>query len=286
MVARTPQRIPTEGPESGAAAAPSQGGRRGSHGITVSRCDVWWTRPWAPEALLPMLSFAERRRMVTIVDPLERALRSTGWALLRVVLADRLHLDSDQVPLGRSCRTCGGRDHGKPYLVGTPSALRFSVAHAGSWVGVAMTSARCVGLDLEPVHDDADPSRLALAGTALSARERHRYDDVDPAERARFMSQWWTRKQAVLKATGDGMAISPAAVVVTPPDRPPAFVAWEAGAAPALRSRPPTAADLLDVSPAEGYVGCVAVLGPTPVLFDEHDGDRVLRRGARATPRA
>ena len=80
---------------------------------------------------------------------------------------------------------------------------------------------------------------------------------------------YWTRKEALLKATGDGLRVAPAALTVTPPDAPPALVAWEATAPLAA------AAHLFDLSPGSGHVASLAVLGPRLGVV-ERDGDALL----------
>ena len=78
-----------------------------------------------------------------------------------------------------------------------------------------------------------------------------------------------TRKEALLKATGDGLAVAPATITVTPPDAPPALVAWTA--APPLAS----AAHLFDLDPGPGHVASLAVLGARLAVV-ERDGDGLL----------
>ena len=76
------------------------------------------------------------------------------------------------------------------------------------------------------------------------------------AASALTLLRYWTRKEALLKATGDGLAVDPATITVTPPEAPPALVAWSA--------TPPLEADvhLFDLNPGPGHVASLAVLGP------------------------
>ena len=64
----------------------------------------------------------------------------------------------------------------------------------------------------------------------------------------------WTRKEAVTKATGDGMRATFSEVIVAADDGPPRVVAW-----PYPRS--PGDVSLLDLDAAEGYVAALAVIG-------------------------
>jgi 4'-phosphopantetheinyl transferase len=246
-------------------------------------CDVWWARPHAVDEVADLLSYGERQRAASIRDGAEKARFATGRALLRLLLAERLYVQPSFVPIGYSCRVCGGRHHGKPLLLGVRARDRFSIAHAGGRVGVALTTARSVGIDVEVDRDPGDPQRLALARLALSPTERPAYERLPAVARGRAMTLWWARKEAVLKATGDGLAISPAAVLVSGPDRPPALLGWDgrrlAESARGKGFHGP--AQLQDLTPGVGYVASVAVLGPAPVVVIEHDGDAVLTRAAR-----
>jgi 4'-phosphopantetheinyl transferase len=248
---------------------------------------VWWARPHRVDEVADLLSYGERQRAASLRDAAERARFATGRALLRLLLAERLYVQPSCVPLGYSCRVCGARHHGKPLLLGLRARDRFSISHAGRRVAVALTTARSVGIDVEVDHDPGDPQRLALARLALSPTERPVYERLPGVARGRAMTLWWVRKEAVLKATGDGLAISPAAVLVSGPDRPPALVGWDARrlseSSRSVGFRGP--AQLKDLSPGVGYVASVAVLGPAPVAVLEHDGDAVLQ-GARETLRA
>ena len=103
--------------------------------------------------------------------------------------------------LDRRCRLCGHPDHGKPRLVGSAD-LDLSITHAGSTLVVAVGRSHTVGIDVET----ADRLRFDLrsaggvfttAESALIAREQHwRLSTV----------ALWTRKEAVLKAIGWGLA--------------------------------------------------------------------------------
>jgi len=64
---------------------------------------------------------------------------------------------------------------------------------------------------------------------------------------------YWTRKEALLKATGQGLAIEPATVHVTPPGDPAALLA---GPRPLVPER----VHLRDLDAGAGYAACLALL--------------------------
>lgn len=95
------------------------------------------------------------------------------------------------------------RVHGKPYFPSHPH-VHFSVSHTGSiWV---CAFADCeVGCDVQDHREHDDPDRLArIAKRWFSNGECRDFDECgrEPAEFYRI----WSRKEAYVKFTGDGIA--------------------------------------------------------------------------------
>lgn len=78
----------------------------------------------------------------------------------------------------------------------------------------------------------------------------------------------WTRKEAILKATGHGLRLPMAEVVVSPPHEPPALLAFPAVEPPACQLA------TLDVGP--NHVGAVAVLTAALLTVTVSDGAPLL----------
>ena len=183
-----------------------------------------------------------------------------GAVLLRIAAARHLGGRPADVAVDRTCGRCGAQ-HGRPRLPG--SGLHASVSHSGDVVGVALTRAGPVGIDIEAVREI---DFAAVAESVCTPAER---PDVRTA--ADFYS-FWTRKEAVLKATGDGLARPMTDLHVTPPGSAPALLGLCNGAPPACY--------LADISVADGYQGCVAVLTADPVIVTTIDGSEVLGTGS------
>ena len=129
-------------------------------------------------------------------------------------------------------------------------------------VAVAVSNAGPAGLDVQQVADDAvhELTPLVLAGSEA----RH-------VVVARDFFTYWTRKEALVKATGDGVTVPLWEVVVTPPGTPPRLLGYP---------RPGgLAAQLRDLSPDPGYVGALAVLSPRPVVVRERSAEQLLTAG-------
>jgi 4'-phosphopantetheinyl transferase len=239
--------------------------------LRAGECQVWWARPEAArDELEALLDAGERARLSRMRRAEDRARYVVSHALARVVLA--AHVDAAATALGfaMACRHCGVSDHGKPRL-SNAGDIDFSLSHSGERVVLAVARGAAVGVDVERLGARRDID--ALIPAVLSAAEQRVVAALPAAERALALLRYWTRKEALLKATGHGLALAPAAITVTPPDAPPALVAWEA--APPLDSQ----AHLFDLKPGPGHVASLAVLGPRLAIIESSaDGLLALPR--------
>jgi 4'-phosphopantetheinyl transferase len=95
---------------------------------------------------------------------------------------------------------------GKPTLTyrdGRPQPLHVSVAHGGGFAAAAVCDHGPIGIDLE--HVDPQRRLLPIARRFYAPDEHARLEQCGPDERTALFHQWWTRKEAVLKATGVGL---------------------------------------------------------------------------------
>lgn len=88
-------------------------------------------------------------------------------------------------------------EHGKPYV---ENGMCFSVSHSGRMAAIAVDESE-IGLDIEQIPDH---SRLKIADRFYHpAEQKYVKEAVDPC---RAFCEIWTRKEAVLKMTGEGIA--------------------------------------------------------------------------------
>jgi 4'-phosphopantetheinyl transferase len=123
-----------------------------------------------------------------------------GRGLLRHVLARYLALDPRRLHFRYG-------PHGKPALDDPAEArwLRFNVSNSEEAALIAVGRERELGVDLEVVRPVADIR--AIAAHYFCPRERALLS-IAPRERQhQLFFKYWTRKEAVLKATGDGLAL-------------------------------------------------------------------------------
>jgi 4'-phosphopantetheinyl transferase len=214
-------------------------------GQSTARCEVHLARLHGLRAAhLSLLDVSELARAHRYWLRADRDRVLLGAVLLRTAAGRRLGVAPADVEVDRTCDRCGAQ-HGRPRLPG--AGLHASVSHSGDVVAVALTAAGPVGVDVEAVRAiDLD----AITDTVCGPAERRQLRT--PAD---FYS-FWTRKEAVLKATGDGLRRPMTDVHVTPPDSVPKLLR--------LGSTRP-ACQLADLAVRDGYRAAVAVLGPSPL---------------------
>lgn len=96
--------------------------------------------------------------------------------------------------------------YGKPAVVG-PSPYRpaFNLSHTNGLVACAVTSAECVGVDVEFL--DRQTAGVDLARRYFAPDEVALLERAPPDERQRAFFQIWTLKESYIKAVGQGLSI-------------------------------------------------------------------------------
>jgi 4'-phosphopantetheinyl transferase len=142
-----------------------------------------------------MLSEDERGRAARFHFEVHRRRFVSCRAALRRVLAAVLGLAPRDVAFVYG-------PFGKPALAGA-GAVHFNVSHSEQWALLALSHERELGVDIERVRALDDLERLAA--TVFSPAERHDLARVADTARAEAFFNGWTRKEAYIKARGDGL---------------------------------------------------------------------------------
>jgi 4'-phosphopantetheinyl transferase len=202
----------------------------------------------APEvvrASAALLSDAERHRARRFVFDRDTRRFIVARARLRELLAERLGVRAHQVEFEYGA-------HGKPALSRrfADSDLHFSVSHCDDLAAYAFSSGHPIGIDVEAVRrmPDADD----LAARYFSRREHATYRTLEPRDKPLGFFNCWTRKEAFVKASGDGLSMPLDRFDVTLAPEEPAKVLR-------VDSTPGDCGWRLDSScPAGGYVAAIA----------------------------
>jgi 4'-phosphopantetheinyl transferase len=235
--------------------------------IEPMRCDVWWARPTEETpTLYDLLDEVERGRYAGYRREADKLRFLTGRALIRTAAAQAMDIAPGDVTLDSSCFDCG-KPHGKPRVV--DSTLEVSISHSGDWIALAMTEALPVGIDVEEIRPvEVDD----LAGICFSPTELTVFKAVPETERRGAFFTYWSRKEAVLKATGKGMSVPMSKLTLTAHDVAPRVVATEASEVDVTRTR------MADLDRGPAYRACVALFADEPPEIAEHEGSELLAR--------
>ena len=164
--------------------------------IEIWFADLDQTLPLDPGAIL---SPAELHRAARFVQPHDALHYRNAHMFLRIGLG--FHLGA--TPLSIQLEVTG---RGKPYL--SPEiGLYFNLSHCNHFAAVAFTRVGEVGIDIEPESRVVDAAEIAEA-YFTPAEARFVHESGSPMEQHRRFLRIWTRKEAVLKATGSGITDS------------------------------------------------------------------------------
>ncbi|WP_395709661.1 4'-phosphopantetheinyl transferase family protein [Reyranella sp.] len=150
----------------------------------------------APEPFDALLQDDERERAARFIRRQHQDRFRVGRGALRAVLGGYLGQEA------RFVRFAYGA-HGKPALAeGTD--LRFNLSHSDRWAMLGVVRGVDIGVDIEAIRDLADLD--AVARRTFTARENRELDALPAGFRTRGFYACWTRKEAMVKAAGVGLA--------------------------------------------------------------------------------
>ncbi|MBD0370016.1 MAG: 4'-phosphopantetheinyl transferase superfamily protein [Pyrinomonadaceae bacterium] len=201
------------------------------------------------ESLLEILDSDERRQAERFHFEKDRTHFVVAHAVLRKIISRYVGVPPEALSFRSG-------PQGKPALTEdwNGNGLRFNMSHSHGLALYGVTRGREVGIDLEYIRRDF--ASLEIARSFFSQREIAMLSALPWNELAEGFFNCWTRKEAYIKAIGEGLSHplnqfdvslapgEPAALLSTV-ENPPAASRWT----------------LKDVAPCEGYAAAVAVEG-------------------------
>ncbi|MAC81194.1 MAG: 4-phosphopantetheinyl transferase [Rhodobacteraceae bacterium] len=196
------------------------------------------------ETLAWPLSDHERLRAQSFIKPVDRTRYIAARGRLREILSGYTGAAASMLDFHTIAR-------GKPALRDGPA---FNLSHAGGWAALAVAPDHPglqLGVDIEAIR----PINPAVATRAFSPHEQAEMRRLLPAGWMRGFFNGWTRKEAVIKATGHGLGVDLKSFDVSLLPDVPARV---------LRSRGPLPAapdwTLVNLDTGPGFCGAVAAV--------------------------
>lgn len=217
----------------------------------ASRAQVWLVPLDTPDFLSlarPLLSPEEQDRASRFAREDLRRRFILSHAALRCILSLASHGEPAQLRFDSTSK-------GKPFLVSSnPAEVRFNLSHSGDLALIAVTQRLEVGVDLE-WETRRRGDLLEIAQRYFAPAEREALARTPATEHRRTFFRVWTRKEAVLKASGQGISAGLHA--------PDVSVELLGGPSAALPIRFGGAQWLLfDLEPHPDYAGALALEDP------------------------
>lgn len=199
-------------------------------------------------SLKAVLSAEERARAEKFVFPRDQQAYMVARGTLRNILSAHTGFPPETVVFETN-------QYGKPSLHPNCGGewIHFNVAHSGSLALYAIRAAGEVGVDIEQIRPLDD-----LRAIAASTFSRAEYFDLQSLPQHQYQEAFfncWTRKEAFIKAIGQGLSYGLQNFDVTLRPDEPARIRHIAGASPREWS-------LIDLRPAAGYAAAIAAPGP------------------------
>jgi 4'-phosphopantetheinyl transferase len=224
--------------------------------LPMHEVQVWRVALDASESvcarLRDLLTPDERRRADRFLfDPVRRQF-TVCRGTARLLLGRYLGLDPRDVAFDTG-------PHGKPQLAASsaPEPLHFNVSHSGAVALLAFHRSGEVGVDVEQHRHLTDLA--GLAARSFSPAERHALQSLPSHLHTDAFFACWSRKEAFIKCTGQGLSQGLTTFDVTlGPDAPAKLLRVDGHDGGAL---PWT---LCDLPPIPGYASALVVAGHSP----------------------
>lgn len=206
---------------------------------------------WLPQLSFfeRLLSKEERLRAARFVRQEDRTRSIVAHGFLRQLLGGYLSAEPTGLAFTQN-------EFGKPALAPTHGepALSFNLSHSGDVILYALTADRRIGVDIEEIRNSSD--LMEVAKGQFSEREFVALQGMSEAEKTDAFFRCWTRKEAYLKARGEGLGYPLKNFSMSIGRAEPPAVEWAADE--------PAAAErwaVMDLAEIPGYAGAVVCEG-------------------------
>lgn len=109
-----------------------------------------------------------------------------GKFFLRMILSKMLSITPSAIQFFRN-------ENNRPYCI---EGLEFNISHSGNFIVIAI-SPQLVGIDIELINNDFEYESILI--------DCFTFLELSQVDNANDFYKFWTRKESILKATGEGM---------------------------------------------------------------------------------
>jgi 4'-phosphopantetheinyl transferase len=199
------------------------------------------------DELRAFLSHDERERANNFRFDRDRDRYIAARAGLRQILGTCLNTDPRELVFEYGAQ-------GKPALAGSEFSLRFNLSHSGEMAIYALADGRDIGVDIERLDTRRDHD--GIADRFFSAGESEALSMIPEKVRAHAFTQLWVRKEAFLKARGQGLFMSLDEVEISVGHEAPRIIAVSGESAGCASWF------IADIEADPNYAAAVVALGP------------------------
>jgi 4'-phosphopantetheinyl transferase len=199
--------------------------------------------------LARLLDSGERNRAASFHFEKDRGRFIRRRGILRILLDCYLGVGPENIRLSYGAKA-------KPALEENlyHDEINFSLSHSDGMALYAFTGNREIGIDIERIREMPDLEQIAAR--FFSQRENKALQALPQDARKEAFFNCWTRKEAFVKATGDGLAYPLDGFDVSLAPGEPARLLGIAGDVAAASKW-----SLIDLKPATGFAAALAVKG-------------------------
>jgi 4'-phosphopantetheinyl transferase len=153
-----------------------------------------------------LLDNDEQSRAQRFKIPQKQARHIEAQGRLRIILGEATDTAPEQLRFSRHA-------HGKPYLPDFPD-FAFNLSHTADRMAVVMSRGCRVGIDIESCKPRTNLA--ALADKCFGPEEKSYWQALPEAEQLHSFYRFWTRKEAFVKAVGQGISLGLHHCVIDP----------------------------------------------------------------------
>lgn len=162
---------------------------------------VWAIQPslaWPQyDDLYRLLTPEECQRAARFHFERDRLTYVTARSLLRRLLGRYLHVEPAAIQFGYT-------EYDKPFISVPETSLQFNVSHSGDVVLLAFADDVQVGVDVESIRPIADAPHIVTR--FFSPTEIASWHSLPDTQQTTAFYTCWTRKEAYIKARGEGLS--------------------------------------------------------------------------------
>lgn len=210
--------------------------------------------PPAIKRFYPLLSQEQKDRSERFIHFIHRKRYIAAHGFVRTVLGWYLDAAPETLVFDKS-------EHGKPFLCDIDTPLHYNLTHSNN-LAMLSVSPHETGIDVE--YLDRKNQWQGIIRRFFTPTEQEAIFALPEARQRETFFQVWTRKEAHMKVTGEGLHLPPSAFEVSVPPKPAQLIA--VNQQPQLDTTQWSMQDLELPESARDYCACVSVQCEEPKI--------------------